>query len=315
MAAISVSAATRDAGVLLGAQPGRDGVHGSQRRARRRRPPDGRGERRRRDDRRAALPIDPAARAGSNPPASIRSPKRSAAATITSCCSPHRQARRPPSAAARHGGVALTRIGTCTGSTVVLAGHVDGQNASEPTARGIQPLSMIHLTRALVRRWLDTLLHVDDTPERTAAAFALGVLLRLLAVSRPPHAARARGRVLFDLNRVAVLLGVYSNLPWIIAGYYAFTTMVGAAITGSGCRRISNIVLWPCFSCRSGATSSGTSSPAAAAAAHAVHGGIADRRARSSLRSRTRSRWRSSGAGEACRCCTIASALTGRVPG
>ena len=33
---------------------------------------------------------------------------------------------------------------------------------------------MIHLT-ALVRRWLDTLLHIDDTPERTAAAFALGV--------------------------------------------------------------------------------------------------------------------------------------------
>ena len=34
---------------------------------------------------------------------------------------------------------------------------------------------MIHLTKALVRRWLDTLLHVDDTPERTAAAFAVGV--------------------------------------------------------------------------------------------------------------------------------------------
>ena len=34
---------------------------------------------------------------------------------------------------------------------------------------------MIRLTRALVRRWLDTLLHIEDTPERTAAAFALGV--------------------------------------------------------------------------------------------------------------------------------------------
>ena len=29
--------------------------------------------------------------------------------------------------------------------------------------------------QALVRRWLDALLHIDDTPERTAAAFALGV--------------------------------------------------------------------------------------------------------------------------------------------
>ena len=32
---------------------------------------------------------------------------------------------------------------------------------------------------------------------------------------------------------MAVLLGVYSNLPWIVAPYYAFTTMfVGAPLTG-----------------------------------------------------------------------------------
>ena len=37
---------------------------------------------------------------------------------------------------------------------------------------------------------------------------------------------------LLNLNRVAVLLGVYSNLPWIIGPYYAFVTMViGAPIT------------------------------------------------------------------------------------
>ena len=34
---------------------------------------------------------------------------------------------------------------------------------------------MIHLTRSLIRRWLSALLHIKDTPERTAAAFALGV--------------------------------------------------------------------------------------------------------------------------------------------
>jgi uncharacterized protein (DUF2062 family) len=37
---------------------------------------------------------------------------------------------------------------------------------------------------------------------------------------------------LLNLNRVAVLLGVYSNLPWVIAPYYAFATMAGATITG-----------------------------------------------------------------------------------
>ena len=37
---------------------------------------------------------------------------------------------------------------------------------------------------------------------------------------------------LLYFNRVAVLLGVYSNLPWFVAPYFAFTTMViGAPIT------------------------------------------------------------------------------------
>ena len=34
----------------------------------------------------------------------------------------------------------------------------------------------------------------------------------------------------FNLNRVAVLLGVYSNLPWIIVPYYALATMLGALL-------------------------------------------------------------------------------------
>jgi len=37
---------------------------------------------------------------------------------------------------------------------------------------------------------------------------------------------------LLNYNRVAVLLGVYSNLPWIIAPYYAIVTMLGARIIG-----------------------------------------------------------------------------------
>ena len=39
--------------------------------------------------------------------------------------------------------------------------------------------------------------------------------------------------VLLNLNRVAVLIGIYSNLPWVIAPYYAFATAVGAMITGT----------------------------------------------------------------------------------
>ena len=90
---------------------------------------------------------------------------------------------------------------------------------------------MIHFTRGLVRRWAHTLLHIDDTPERTAAAFALGVFCGFspfLGV----HTALALGLAFFfDFNRVAVLLGVYSNLPWIIGAYYAITTGLGSVIT------------------------------------------------------------------------------------
>ena len=33
-----------------------------------------------------------------------------------------------------------------------------------------------------------------------------------------------------NLNRVAVLLGVYSNLPWILVPYYTLATWLGAAM-------------------------------------------------------------------------------------
>src|SRR6478672_7749744 len=89
---------------------------------------------------------------------------------------------------------------------------------------------MIHLTKTLVRRWLEALLHVHDTPERTAAAFALGVFLGFSPFLGLHTIIAVVLAFILDLNRVAVLLGVYSNLPWIMAGYYAFTTMVGAAI-------------------------------------------------------------------------------------
>jgi uncharacterized protein len=92
---------------------------------------------------------------------------------------------------------------------------------------------MIRLTRALVRRWLDALLHIDDTPERTAAAFALGVCFGFSPLLGLHTILGILFAFLLNLNRVAVLLGVYSNLPWIIGPYYAFATMaVGAPITG-----------------------------------------------------------------------------------
>jgi uncharacterized protein (DUF2062 family) len=91
---------------------------------------------------------------------------------------------------------------------------------------------MIHLTRALVRRWLGALLHVDDTPERTAAAFALGVFFGFSPFLGLHTILGVVFAFVLNLNRVAVLLGIYSNLPWIIAPYYAFVTMTAVRLTG-----------------------------------------------------------------------------------
>lgn len=91
---------------------------------------------------------------------------------------------------------------------------------------------MIHLTRTLIRRWLDTLLHIEDTPERTAAAFALGVFFGFSPFLGFHTLLGIVFAFLLNLNRVAVLLGVYADLPWFLAPYYASVTLAGAKITG-----------------------------------------------------------------------------------
>ena len=91
---------------------------------------------------------------------------------------------------------------------------------------------MIHLTRSLVHKWLDSLLHVHDSPQRTAAAFAVGVFF---SFSPPLGLHTVLGLLvafLFNLNRVAVILGVYTNLPWFVAPYYTLTTMGAAEVLG-----------------------------------------------------------------------------------
>ena len=81
-----------------------------------------------------------------------------------------------------------------------------------------------------MRQWLDQMLHTHDTPERTAAAFALGVLFGFSPLLGLHTVLGLLLAFLLNLNRVAVLLGIYSNLPWILPAYYTLATMMGAAI-------------------------------------------------------------------------------------
>ena len=85
-------------------------------------------------------------------------------------------------------------------------------------------------TTPRIRRWLDQLLHTHDTPQRTAAAYALGVLFGFSPLLGLHTVLGLVFAFTLNLNRVAVLLGIYSNLPWILPAYYTLTTMAGAAI-------------------------------------------------------------------------------------
>jgi uncharacterized protein (DUF2062 family) len=86
------------------------------------------------------------------------------------------------------------------------------------------------LGSARVRRWLEQLLHTHDTPERTAAAYAVGVFFGFSPFMGLHTILGVVVAFAFSLNRVAVLLGVYSNLPWILPAYYTLATTLGAAL-------------------------------------------------------------------------------------
>ncbi len=91
---------------------------------------------------------------------------------------------------------------------------------------------MIHLTKKAIARWLERLLHTHDTPRRTATAFALGVLIGFSPLLGAHTLICLVVAFAFDLNRVAVLLGTYTNLPWFVGPYYAVATFLGARLLG-----------------------------------------------------------------------------------
>lgn len=87
-----------------------------------------------------------------------------------------------------------------------------------------------HLTKSAIRRWAERLLHIHDTPERTARAFAIGVAIGFSPFLGLHTAIGLALAFALNLNRVAVLIGMWINLPWFIAPFYALATAFGAWI-------------------------------------------------------------------------------------
>ena len=269
-----------------GAQPRGVGVHGSERRPGRRR--------RARSPRPAASAssIDAGAaadrarraragsrRTGDDPVAEALTRRRRLRAAVHGPAAAARPARA--AARARRRAAHAHRRLHRRERAVVVAARAGGRRA--PLPGGFSSLPMIHLTRALVRRWLDALLHIEDTPERTAAAFALGVFFGFSPFLGPAHGRSAIALAfLLNLNRVAVLLGVYSNLPWIIARLLRVRRRCSAPpFTGLGCRPGFATGSPTCSSCRSSrASSGGELARLLTPAALAVHCRLDDRRGR-----------------------------------
>lgn len=86
--------------------------------------------------------------------------------------------------------------------------------------------------RAGLRRLGQALLHTGDSPERTAVAFATGVLIGFSPLLGLHTLLAILVALLFRLNRLAVLMGAYVNLPWFMAPYYGAVTMAGAWLLG-----------------------------------------------------------------------------------
>jgi hypothetical protein len=83
-----------------------------------------------------------------------------------------------------------------------------------------------------VRFWLTRLLHLHDTPQRTATAFAVGVFFSFSPFLGFQIVLSMALAFLLGLNRLAVFVGLNANLPWIIAPWYTGTTLAAAAALG-----------------------------------------------------------------------------------
>jgi len=83
-----------------------------------------------------------------------------------------------------------------------------------------------------IKNLLKRLLHIEDTPERTALAYSIGIFLGFSPFLGFHTLGGIAVAFLFGLNRIAVLLGVWSNTPWWIVPYYGIATWLGMGLTG-----------------------------------------------------------------------------------
>jgi hypothetical protein len=85
-------------------------------------------------------------------------------------------------------------------------------------------------------RWLrrtgQILAHVEDSPSRVALAFAVGVFIAFFPLLGIHTGLAIVIAIAFRLNKVAVLVGAWTNNPWTITPMYSAGTLLGCFVLG-----------------------------------------------------------------------------------
>jgi uncharacterized protein (DUF2062 family) len=85
-------------------------------------------------------------------------------------------------------------------------------------------------TVSFVTRCVHRLAALGETPHRTALSFAVGVFLSFSPFLGFQILMAVGAALALKLSRAALIIGLCSNLPWIMIPWYAATTAAGAAI-------------------------------------------------------------------------------------
>jgi len=85
-------------------------------------------------------------------------------------------------------------------------------------------------------RWLrrtgEVLVHVEDSPSRVAAAFALGIFIAFFPILGVHTGLALLIALAFRLNKVAILCGAWVNNPWTLTPMYTAGTLLGCFVLG-----------------------------------------------------------------------------------
>jgi uncharacterized protein (DUF2062 family) len=93
-------------------------------------------------------------------------------------------------------------------------------------------LSSAFNVRDKLSQWTACLARLPDTPERTALAFGMGVFFGFSPFLGLQTILGIVLAYLGRLSKLAVILGTWVNLPWVVPAYYALATELGARLLG-----------------------------------------------------------------------------------